>query len=81
MGLGECIEMMPLSSPSVLDFRVRVSWKLLLGFQVGLRAQTMRESGCKSRGQISVSTEGVRSIQTGEYATEVHRFIYYESGA
>ena len=49
-------------------------------FQVGLSVQMMRESGCESRGQISVSTEGVQSIWTEEYATEVSRFIYFGSG-
>ena len=81
VGLGKHIEMTPLSSPSVLDFRVWVLQELLLGFWVGLRVQTMREGGCESRGQISVSTEGVRSIWTGEYTTGVRRFIYYKSGA
>ena len=70
VGLGECIEMMPLSSPSVPDFGVQVLRKLLSRVRVGLSVQMTRESGCESRGQISVSAEGVRSIWTGEYTTE-----------
>ena len=59
VGLGEHIETMPLSSPSVPNFGVRALWKLLSGVRVGLSVQTTRESGCESRGQISVSAEGV----------------------
>ena len=54
VGLGECIEMTPLSSPSVPDFGFGFCGNYFPEFRVGLSVQTTRGSGCKSRGQIRV---------------------------
>ena len=50
VGLGECIETTPLSSPSVPDFGFGFRGNYFPEFRVGLSVQTMRESRCESRG-------------------------------
>src|ERR1700731_1050129 len=54
VGLGERIETTPLSSPSVPDFRFGFRGNYFPESRVGLSVQTLRESGCESRGQIRV---------------------------
>src|ERR1700730_15003941 len=54
VGLGEHIEMTPLSSPGVPDFGFGFRGNYFPESRVGLSVQTLRESGCESRGQVRV---------------------------
>ena len=70
VGLGKCIETMPLSGPGVPDFRVWTCGdNFWTGVQIGLRVQMGEQRAsqieCKDRYRV-------QSIQTTEYTTEVH---------
>ena len=75
VGLGEHIEMMPLSNPSVPDFRIWSLQKLLPGVQIGLSIQMMRGSGCKIRDQIEDRVQVQRGYEVSGLQNTLQKYV------